>query len=159
MPNIPGQIIGEIGEIGKQIGSEAAKAPVEIAQKALESLGTSSKSQGQQTQLNQKSSSESASSGLPRPWEQIDTMNGKARQSFAREALLDLLKPRPKKKEPSIWERIQMEEQKRKEMMTQNQSSLSNQPLAMPSSKRRRGDLYGTKAKQSTEMSKNVRQD
>src|SRR3989338_8772328 len=99
MPNnIPGQIISELGQIAKDVGRQTAKIPGDIAGKALESLGASSKKSGATA------------------WDQIGVeKDQKVRRAIARKALEDLIggaaaKPR----EPSIWERLQMEQEQKK---------------------------------------------
>jgi hypothetical protein len=147
---IGGQIIGEISEIGKQVGGEAVKVPKDIAGIALESLGaTSGKKQGNQ---------------ITKPntaWEQIDTEpDKKIKRQMARRALEELTKgalQRPK--EPSIWERLQMEADQKKKEDIASQVVAAKQHLNVPTSKRPKGDLYGTKAKQTATENRNVRQD
>ena len=161
MPNIPGQIISELGEIGKQVGREVAKVPKDIAGQALESLGSSSgKKQGQQAQTTpQKPTGEApAPQG---PWQSIDAeKDKKTKEAIARAALEDLTRPKQQQKEPSVWEKIQMEEQKKKEMAAKQAASQQATAIPMSKSKRPRGDLYGIKAKKAgSEVGKNVRQD
>jgi len=130
--------------------------PKDIAGKALESLGTGSKkTQGTATQTPTEGGAKSTSA-----WNQIDReTDKKIKRQMARRALEDLLGGAGRKqKEPSIWERLQMEnDQKKKEDTTQKAAAA--QQLQMPTSKRPRGDLYGAKAKQTATENRNVRQD
>jgi len=157
MPDsVGGQIISELGQLAKDVGKQTAKVPVDIAGKALESLGTSS-AKGQQSATIPKTSGE----GKPKnAWEAIDLeKDEKIKRQMARKALEDLLSGAARRpKEPSIWERLQMEQdQKKKE--AQAQQAAAAQQLPVPASKRPRGDLYGTKAKQTATENRNVRQD
>jgi hypothetical protein len=152
MGNIPGQIIGELSEIGKQVGGEVAQIPKDIAGIAMESLGAkgSSKTQSQ------------AQPGKPNTaWEQIDVEQDKnIKRQMARRALEELTKGAARRpKEPSIWERLQMEADEKKKQEVQAQQTAAKQQLSTPTSKRPRGDLYGAKAKQTATENRNVRQD
>lgn len=150
-----GQIISELGGLGKKIGGEVAKVPKDIAGKALESLGTSSgKKPGSTT--TSTNTSEGAKSTV---WEQINAeKDQRARQRMARRALEEFARGGSRKKEPSIWERLQMEQDQKKKEQTANQQA-AGQQMAAPVAKRARGDLYGKKAKQTATENRNVRQD
>jgi hypothetical protein len=151
MGNIPGQIIGELSEIGKQVGQEAAKVPADIAGKALESLGASKSSNTQQAQPGKSNTA----------WEQIDVeTDKKIKQHIARKALEELTNGAARRpKEPSIWERLQMEADEKKKEAVAQQAAAAKQQLPVSTSKRPRGDLYGAKAKQTATENRNVRQD
>lgn len=142
---VPGQIISELGQIVKDVGKQTAKVPGEIAGKALESLGTTSK--------------KPAGTGVA--WEQIGVeKDRKVKQALARKALEELasgkvMKPR----EPSIWERLQMEAEEKKNTQHQQQAAAAASQLPQTGSRRPTGDLYGVKAKKTTAENKNVRQD
>lgn len=158
MAGLPGQIIGELGEIGKQIGTEVAKAPVDILGKTLESLGTSGgKKQGQKTNQAQQGGE---GAKQPGKWEQIDTeKDPKIKKAIARAALQELIRPKSGQREPTVWERIQQEEAQKKENKAQ-QVQASASALPSGSAKRPRGDLYGIKAKRAgSEIGKNVKHD
>lgn len=145
------QIIGSFEDIGKDIVREAVKVPKDIAGKALESLGTSSgKKQSQQTVGSQSG-----------PLAQLDQMkDNQVRFAVARAALEELSGKKLKQKEPSVWERIQMEVEQKKERQKQQIAAAAASALPAAKSARPRGDLYGMKAKRAAaEMSRNVRQD
>lgn len=152
---VTGDIISELGQIAKDVGTQTAKIPGDIAGKAMESLGASS---------GVKSSTAAPpvarEGGAPTAWQQIGTEKDiKIRRAIARKALEELAgggvaKPR----EPSIWERLQMEQEQKKNTSTQQQAAAS-QSLPMATSKRPRGDLYGAKAKKTATENRNVRQD
>jgi hypothetical protein len=156
---VGGGIIGELGELGKKIGGEVAKVPGDIIGQALESVGASTggkKTQGQKTTATQSNDNGATKSA----WDQIDAATDKKiKRQMARRALEDLLAGAGKKqKEPSIWERLQMEaDQKKKE--DKAQKAAASQQLQTPTSKRPRGDLYGAKAKSTATENRNVRQD
>lgn len=133
----PGTILGsftdELGDLGKQIVRETVKVPKDIAGKALESLGTS---------------------GGQKPQQKTST------PTDARAALAELAGIKPKQKEPTVWEKAQQEAEQKKELAMQQQKQSNTQQLVPISSKRKRGDLYGMKAKKAgSEVGKNVRQD
>ena len=160
MVGIPGQIISELGEIGKKVGGEVAQVPKDIAGKALESLGTSG-GQKQQGQTIIPPTGESAKPKEKGPWETFDEIpNKEMKKKMARNALQALLaRLAQKPKEPSVWEKIQQEAEQKKQMTQQQQQAAATQ-LPQTSSKRPRGDLYGVKAKTfGSEAAKNVRQD
>ena len=148
----PGSMIGaftdELGDLGKNIIREAVAVPKDVAGKALESLGVSSGQKPKQ----QTASTFDASKKEP--------SDQKVNASIARAALAEIAGVTPKKKEPSVWEKIQAEAEQKKELAKQQQQQAASQQLAPATSKRKRGDLYGMKAKKNTtEVGKNVRQD
>lgn len=153
------QIIGSFEDIGKDVVREVAKVPKDIAGKALESLGTSSG----QKQLKQTISTPTNESSKKNegPWEQFDALTDKeVKKKVARKALEALLARSAGQKEPSVWERIQMEVEQKKQLVQQQQTQTAAQQLPKTSSKRPRGDLYGIGAKKlGSEVGKNVRQD
>ena len=150
------QIISELGQIGKQIGTEVAKVPGDIAGKALESLGTSS---GKKPGSTLPPSSMTEGSQSSTVWSQIDSeKDQQVRKRMARRALEEFSRGGSRRKEPSIWERLQQEQdQKKKEQQAQQQAQ--GQQLRPVASKRPAGDLYGKKAKQTATENRNVRQD
>lgn len=163
------QIIGSFEDIGKDIAHEIAKVPKDIAGKALESLGASS---GKKTQSGstlpgkgdkgiEQVSVGSGSAKSNTPLDQFgETKDAQVKQAIARAALSQLAGRPQQKKEPSVWEKLQQEEAQKKEMAQKQAAAASMSTLPVMTSKRKRGDLYGRKAKQSpTEISKNVRQD
>lgn len=154
---IPGQVFEQIGEIGKQVVQEAAKVPADITGKAIESLGASSgkKPQGQSgTQGSAARPTEGAVGELE------TAKDEQTKKAIARAALSEIAGVKPKEKEPSVWERLQMEEKQKAEQAKKQQEVQARQQMPAGSSKRRRGDLYGMKAKKAgSEMSKNVKQE
>ncbi len=152
--SIPGQIIGELGEIGKKVGGEVAKIPKDIAGKAMESLGSGGSNKMGANMTVTPSSEGKTSDSM---WDKIGLeKDKKIKRSIARKALEDLVSKSTQKREPSIWERLQMEQEQKKAQMAQQKGAT---PLTMPTSKRARGDLYGAKAKKTATENKNVRQD
>ncbi len=132
-------IIGSFEDIGKDIASEAVKAPVDIGEKILESLTGSSGTKGQQGQQQQK------------PEE------AKINKSIARAALVQLATP--KQQEPTPYEQREKEDREKKELEKREKKKIAMQELPKMSTKKRRGDLYGIQGKSSSEKSRNVRQD
>jgi hypothetical protein len=156
MANIPGQIIGELGELGKKVGGEAAKVPTDIAGKALETLGSSSKTKGGQSGSIPKAPESGHASALDQiaAEKRIDV-----KRHLARRALEELTRGRQRPKEPSIWERLQMEERQKKEQAVAAEAQADKTKLVIPKSTRPRGDLFGVKAKKTATENRNVRQD
>jgi hypothetical protein len=155
MPGLPNSIIDSFEEIGKSIVSETAKIPKDIAGKALESLGGTSKSQPVQPQP------EPTAEQANRPkdsWDDIGTQqNMSVKKTIAREALAALA-ARRKPQDESVWERLQKEQEQKK--MEQNKRDAEQRAQALPATKGKRpvGDLYGLKAKrQGSEIGKNVK--
>lgn len=143
-----GAFTDELGDLGKQIVRETASVPKDISGKALESLGVSS---GQKPKQQTASTPDASKKELS---------DQKVNASIARAALAEIAGVIPKKKEPSVWEKIQAEAEQKKELGKKQQQQAAAQQLAPVSSKRKRGDLYGMKAKKNTtEVGKNVRQD
>jgi hypothetical protein len=156
--NFGSQIIGELGQIAKDVGKQTIQLPKDIAGKALESLGASGgKKQGAGVQkpVPQAEGGKSRSA-----WEQMTTEPDQAiRRQIARKALEELAGGRIKKeREPSIWERLQQEQEQKKQQLAQ-QKAQSAQALPNTGSKRPAGDLYGAKAKKTATENRNVRQD
>jgi hypothetical protein len=148
--NLGGQIIGEIGEIAKDVTKQVAQLPKDIVGSAMESLGTPPSS---------KPLVSMSPGGEKTAWERIDgEKDNKIKRSIARRALEELANRQLRKKEPSIWERLQQEQEQKKGMKVQ-QNAAAAQQLQPSSSKRARGDLYGAKAKTTATENRNVRQD
>ncbi|MBI3577201.1 hypothetical protein HY086_04145 [Candidatus Gottesmanbacteria bacterium] len=155
--NIPSQIIGSFEDIGKDVLKQTAQVPKDIVGKAIESIGTAgSKKQGQPLANARDQQAGKAKEGAL--GELDSAKDEQVKKAIARSAL-EQLAGKPKQKEPSVWEKIQMEiEQKKQQQQQQKQASA--QALPAGKGKRPRGDLYGLKAKKaSAEMSRNVRQD
>ncbi len=154
MPNT-GSLINQIGEsfeqIGKDIARETVQAPKDIVGKALESLGSGTSSK---KAARQKTVVNSTSQQAEKPKED----DSEIKQAVARAALSELAGGK-KSQEPSEYEKkIQEEEQKRLEK--EQKKKTASMTLKPQSSKQKRGDLFGLKAKKSsTEIGKNVRQD
>lgn len=164
MPN-PGSMIGaftdELGDLGKHIIREAVAVPKDLAGKAMESLGVSSgKQQGQKQQQVQLSQNDQKA-GEKGPLDAMKTAKDQqVKQAIARAALAQLAGGAQKQKEPTVWEKQQQEAEQKKELAKQQQKQTAAQQLSPVQSKRKRGDLYGMKAKKNTtEVGKNVRQD
>jgi hypothetical protein len=155
MPGLPNSIIDSFEDIGKSIVSETAKVPKDIAGKALESLGTTSKSQPVQSQ--QEPTPEQAN----RPkdsWDDIALQqNTSVKKTIAREALAALA-ARRKPQEQSVWERIQKEQDEKKMEKQKATAAAAATTLPVIKGKRPAGDLYGLRAKrQGSEVGKNVK--
>jgi len=148
-PKIHRPIIGSFEDIGKDVVSEAVKAPTDIAEKILESLTGTTGAKGQQGKQQQKPD------GALGKME--ETKDQKVKKSIARSALQQLATPN--KQEQPEYEQKKKEEEQRKEMEKKQKEKIAAQELPKMSSKKRRGDLYGIQGKSSSEKSRNVRQD
>jgi len=157
----PGSILGQISEefeqIGKQVVQEVVKVPKDVAGKALESLGASSgKKPGTTTTQN----TQAGTSGEKTPLQQLtEAKEQQTKKAIARSALEQIAGVKPKQKEPTVWEKMQMETEQKKEMAAKQAKQAQTQSLPQATSKRKRGDLYGTQAKKTSTENKNVRQD
>lgn len=81
------------------------------------------------------------------------------KREIARAALEELTKPSPTQKEPTVWERMQEEEARQKELK-EEQKKAQGQQVALPSSGARKvpGLKSARKAKQQgSEQSKNIK--
>lgn len=157
--NFGSQIIGELGQIAKDVGKQTVQIPKDIAGKALESLGASGgKKQGAAVQVPQKSAEGVKSQSA---WEQIGSEPDAAiRRHIARRALEELAGGNIRKqREPSIWERLQQEQEQKKEALQKQKAQDRATELPSTGSKRPAGDLYGAKAKKTATENRNVRQD
>jgi hypothetical protein len=155
MPGLPGSIIGSFEDIGKNIVSETAKIPKDIAGKALESLGATSNTQSNNPQP-QKSQEQAQ-----RPkdsWDDIGSQkNPSVKKIIAREAL-SALAARRKPQEPGVYEQNQKEREEKKIEQQKATAQASASALPVFRGKRPAGDLYGLKAKrQSSEIGKNIK--
>jgi hypothetical protein len=140
------QIIGSFEDIGRDVLKQTAQVPKDILGKAIESIGTSSSKQGQSFGTTQDQQT-----GKPK--------EGALGQKAIARSALEQLAGKVKQKEPSVWEKIQMELEQKKDAQKQ-QTQQAGQQLPSGKGKRPRGDLYGLKAKKaSAEMSRNIRQD
>ncbi len=157
----PGSILGQITEefeqIGKQVVQEVVKVPKDVAGKALESLGASS---GKKSNTSATSNVQTQGSGEKTPLQQLsEAKEQQTKKAIARNALEQIAGVKPKQKEPTVWEKIQMEAEQKKELAAKQAKQAQAQALPQVTSKRKRGDLYGTQAKKTSAENKNVRQD
>ena len=156
------QVLQQLGEsieqIGKDIVRETVQAPKDIVGKALESLGSgsSNKKSGQKATQSSTPSAKAQDSSALKEFSQTDSEQVK--QAVARAALSELAGGK-KSQEPSDYEKKLQEEEQKKQEKEQKKKAAS-MTLRPQSSKQKRGDLFGLKAKKSsTEIGKNVRQD
>lgn len=154
MPS-PRPIIGAFQDIGEQVVEQVKQIPKDVGQTALESVGLGSGGKKQGNKLTPGATQDPGSN-----WKKLDEeKNEKAKKEIARMALEELLKPSQTPKEPSIWEKIQKEEQEKKEATKQQQQAQAN-TLPMPQGKSKKAGMYGIKAKQhGSEIGKNVKHD
>lgn len=157
--SVPKTIIGSFGDIGGEIVKEAAKAPVDIAGKALESLGTPKGTQQQKKSSVPKPPSSEVGQKQQGPLEQLEqTSDEKIKRTIARKALEALTQKPVVQKEESIWEKKLREENEEKIKQQEQAKQVVRNKLPEIKSKKRRGDLWGLEGRK-PEQSKNVRQD
>jgi len=155
MASIPGQIIEELGELGKTVGGEVVKTPKDIAGRAVESLGATSGGKSKAAAV----ASAGANQEPGKLAEFAAAGSLETKRAVARAALAELA-ARPKPKEPAVWERHEQEEERKRQQQTQAAAGAAAAVLPDTGSKHPKGDLYGIKAKRgAAEMSRNVRQD
>ena len=154
--NIFGQIGESFEQIGKDVVRETVQAPKDIVGKAMESLGAGGGKKSQKAQPKQ-------TAAMPEPGSQAEADANHAldiKKAVARAALQELAGGGQKQKEPTVWEKLKQEEEQKKEMKKKQAEANKKASLPQVTSKRKRGDLYGMKAKKSsTEIGKNTRQD
>lgn len=141
-------------QIGEDVVRETVQVPKDIVGKALETAGLGAgKSSGKKKQAQQQMPPGTPEvAQAPEPSDEI-------KRAVAR-AALEALSGKPQKKEPSVWERIQQEEEQKKEMEKKRKEAQRMASVPQVSSKRKRGDLFGVKAKKTaTETGGNKRQD
>ncbi len=150
-------IIGAFEDIGEQIVSQVKQLPKDIGQAAMESVGmkTGGSKQGNQSQTPQMQTGQNEQSYL----HQLDDMRTQEeKKAIARKAIAELLRPR--KKEPSVWERMQMEEEEKKKQLAEQEKKAK--PVHLPSSgvSKMPGLKSVRKAKQfGSELGKNIKSD
>jgi hypothetical protein len=157
--NIASQIGGELGQIAKDVVKQTAQIPKDIVGKALESMGASGGTKPGGAKFTVQSGSPDAG-GKPGAWDQISQeKNEQVRRQIARKALEELAGGSVKKqREPSIWERLQQEQEQKKQQGLQ-QRAASTQVLPAGTSKPRQGDRFAKKAKSTAMENKAPRQD
>lgn len=153
--SIIGQITEELGEMGKQVVTETAKVPGDVAGTLLESFGSSSSPKGRQMPPSHAKVPETQDAG---PWNTIDTMKDPKQKAQSARSALSQFSQKPERRKPSIWEQIQMEVQQKKEQ-EKEQKEMQNKALPKLSYKKPPGNLYGIGAKQTSTERKNTRND
>lgn len=152
-------ILGSFEDIGENVVSQLKQIPKDVGQAALESIGVNAS--GKKGNTSVTNPSPTVAQGEQSHWQQMDTIkNDQEKRVIARKALEELLQPVAKQKEPSIWEKIQQEEEQKKAMAVEQQKKSS--PVQLPSSGARKvpGMKSAVKAKQQgSEIGKNARQD
>ncbi|HCM82657.1 MAG: hypothetical protein UW37_C0022G0002 [Candidatus Gottesmanbacteria bacterium GW2011_GWA2_44_17] len=146
------QIIGSFGEIGQEVIKEAVTVPGDIAGKALESVGTpSGKKQGSQ----QKAKTNTFQG--EQPFGDItNAVSGPERRAKARRALEAYVGYGKPHKEPTVWEKKQMEEKQRERAIKDQKKLKEKEKLPTISTKPKQGQRYGIFEKIS-EAQKNVK--
>lgn len=148
MKNVPGQVLNELGELGKSILTETVKAPGAIAGEAIPGVKSSASFQ--------KAEEAKHPDSKPSPLDELTQEKDQTRLlGIARKALEYIAVPR--QKEPTVRERLDREEADAKQRQEETAVKEARMAPVAPPKGKKRGDLFGTK--QSTEKSPNVRQD
>ena len=152
--------VGEqLGELGKQVVAEVAQVPAKIAGLDAGSTnetvgaGTGGNQSGQQKQQKAQINEQKRIAEVARK----DEMQKEQQLAQARRLLQQFINPAESPEQP-IKEKLDLEEleKKKKEIAAENEKAKKQLPKT--GSKRPRGDLYGTRAKQFTgETGKNVK--
>ncbi len=155
--SIIGKITEELGELGKKVVTETAKAPVDIAGQLFEK-GSNPKATVQPGQESQK---ELAGEKEKTPLDELDqAKDEKVKREMARSALEWIMGKRKKPPKPSVYEEKQAEGEQKKEKTKQQSAVAAWQKLPDTGRAPKRGDFRNIAKKQAgTETSRNVRQD
>ena len=147
MKNIPGQVLNELGELGKSIVSETVKIPGSIAGEAIPGSKPPATPQQRVTE---------APGTHPTPLDALTDEKDPTRLlGIARKALQYLARP-AESQEPTVRERLDREDAlKRQQQEKEEKSAAAMAPVAVPKGKKR-GDLSGVRQ---LEKNPNVRQD
>lgn len=141
MKSIGKKVVGQLGQLGKKIGTETVKAPVEIAKAAVEGSKSAKGPSGVIMEKGVPKKSE-LSSG---PWSNIDReKDQKKKAAIARAALKEFAK-KPIRKEPSVYERIQQEQLQKKQMLAKQQMQQRMAKLPEIKGKDKRGTAFAHK--------------
>lgn len=153
-----GNILGQIGEsfeaIAKDVAGEVKQVPKDMVGSALESVGLSTGGKKKPKQQASSTTQEPGIEGQPHPAGPSEEI----KRVIARAALEELSGKKPAQKEESVWEKLQKEEEQKNEQKKQK-AQAARASLPQAASKRKRGDLYGMKAKKTAAENRNVRQD
>lgn len=147
--------VGEqLGQLGKQIVTEVAKTPAKIVG-LDETLGSSGSSKSQQTNKTQRP----AAQEKVKPMQELaqkDEVEKQKQLAQARRLLQQFAELQ--KEEPSVKEKLELEELEKKKKEIEEEKKKAKQVLVQPQAKQARGDLYGVKGKQfGGEVGKNVK--
>lgn len=157
----PGSILGQIGEsfetIAQDVAAEVKQAPKDMVGAALESVGLSTGGKKKTAQQQQQGTGEPGTEPQSAP--SGGELSSEVKRAIARAALEELSGKKPHQKEQSVWEKLQQEENQKKEQKKLQKAQAAKASLPQVSSKRKRGDLYGMKAKKTAAENRNVRQD
>jgi len=145
-------IIGSFGDIGQEVISEAVKVPGDLADSAFESMGaTAGRKQGNQKQMQLKHTQ-----GVKTLESVMQTPDDAMKKAIARRALEELAGAGHVRKEPTLWEKKQREEEEKKRLQKEQKKLAEDLNIPKIQTKRKRGDLYGIRTKISSEKQKNV---
>jgi len=148
MQSVGKKVIGQLGQLGKKVGKQVAKTPVDIAETAFESLSgkrdkTPSKRAPQAPMHEVLPPVKKIENG---PWADIDSMDDKkAKAAFARNALKQFAGISKGEKEPSVYEKIQKEQAEKKEQLELRKKQARSSVLPDIKGKQKRGSAFSHK--------------
>lgn len=151
--SIIGKITEELGELGKKVVAETAKAPGDIAGQLFEKSSTTRGA----PQTDQPSTGEPSRQKEKTPLDQLEETKGQKEKQMVARAALAYLAGQKKPPEPSVHERKQTEEREKKETVKKQAAAAAWQQLPQTGAAPRRGDLRNiTKKQAGTETGKNI---
>lgn len=163
MPDGIAKGIGEqLGNLGKQIVTDIAKTPAKIAGMDVtgpnETVGTGSgKSKKAAPQIKPQTAKTEESVNPLDVLRQNDEVEKQKQLAQARRLLQQFIEP-IKQEEPSIREKLEMEEMEKRKKEIEEEKKKAQKELPKVATKRPAGDLFGRKSKQfGGEVGKNVK--
>jgi hypothetical protein len=158
MPDGIARGVGEgLVQLGKQIVADVVKTPAKIV--GLDEtlgLGGGKQQKGQKTKTQVQGKTGEGMDQIQQ-MKQQDEVEKQKKLSQARQLLQQFIKPQGQP-EPSIREQLEMEEMEKRKKEIQEERIKAQQNLPPPSSKAKRGNLYGIKQKvHGSELGKNTK--
>lgn len=156
--------IGEqLGSLGKQIVTDIAKVPGKItgldSGGINETVGTGTSAKGQKGRSQQqKPQSAQGEVNILTELARKDEAEKQKKLAEARRLLQQFIEPQQLSPEPSVREKMELEEMEKKKKEIEEEKEKAKKALPKMAVKRPRGDLFGIKAKQfGGEAGKNVK--
>ena len=149
--------VGEqLGQLGKQIVTEVAKAPAKIVG-FDETLGSSSSGKGQPVKQQQTRAHPGEQKDPLQQLAKQDALDKQKQLAQARQLIQQFIRP-DEKSAQTLEEKLELEELEKKRKEIEEERKKAEMVIRQSSSKRPRGDLFGVKAKKfGGEVGKNVK--